>query len=91
MPTTVGRMLDKKQIKTSSGINTAALKSFAGASTKATTAAFAPRKTSSIAAEGENKKKSYSGGSMFNFFKQNQQNDNANQTGAGNKIKKELL
>lgn len=71
MPTTFGKMLDRKQIQTTSGINAAALKSFTGASTKASVSAFPLKKSATTVAEDDNKKKSYSGGSMFNFFKQN--------------------
>lgn len=74
MPTTIGKMIDKKQI-----LHNAPLSSFESGAAKTQ-----QLKRASTTVVDEKKKKSYSGGSMFNFFKQNQAKDSEG-------IKKELL
>lgn len=79
IPTTIGKMIDKKQILHSSSLNASSRYNFGSS-----TAGPGLLKKAQTTVADDKKKKSYSGGSMYNFFKQQNQND-------GTAIKKELL
>lgn len=66
LPTTIGKMIDRKQIRGAAGINPSGLM-FNFESSTAKTQQL--KKASTTVTDNEKKKKSYGGGSMLSFFK----------------------